>query len=216
MGSSANKRGTFIVLEGTDRVGKTTQCLKLTEALQRSGPVEMISFPDRTTAIGQLIGSYLETRIDVDDHAIHLLFSANRWELAPLMKRKLESGITLIVDRYAFSGVAYTRAKPGFTADWCANTDAGLPKPDLVIFLHASPTLAAARAQFGTERYENTRFQTLVRRQFMRMIEEDSSVNWKTVDASRTVDVVHDDIMQHSIAAINATMSLSPGQLWML
>lgn len=214
MSSLVHKRGALIVLEGTDRVGKTTQCLKLVEVLRRSVPVETMSFPDRTTAIGQLIGSYLERRTNVEDHAIHLLFSANRWELAPLMKRKLESGITLVVDRYAFSGVAYTSAKSGFAADWCANTDAGLPKPDLVIFLRANPTVAAARVQFGTERYENVQFQTLVQRQFTRMMEEDSSVNWKIIDASRTIDAIHDDILQHSIAAINATTSSPPGGLW--
>lgn len=37
---------------------------------------------DRSTPIGKLIDSYLRSEIEVDDHAIHLLFSANRWELA--------------------------------------------------------------------------------------------------------------------------------------
>jgi dTMP kinase len=37
---------------------------------------------DRTTAIGQMIDGYLKGGVDLDDHAIHLLFSANRWEAA--------------------------------------------------------------------------------------------------------------------------------------
>ncbi|KAG7263320.1 hypothetical protein CRUP_002212, partial [Coryphaenoides rupestris] len=41
----------------------------------------MMHFPDRTTTIGQLISSYLESKSDLEDHTIHLLFSANRWEL---------------------------------------------------------------------------------------------------------------------------------------
>lgn len=36
---------------------------------------------DRTTTIGQLISSYLEKKSDLEDHTVHLLFSANRWEL---------------------------------------------------------------------------------------------------------------------------------------
>jgi dTMP kinase len=36
--------------------------------------------PDRTTAIGQMIDAYLRSAADLDDRAIHLLFSANRWE----------------------------------------------------------------------------------------------------------------------------------------
>jgi len=35
---------------------------------------------DRTTTIGKMINSYLAEDADMDDHAIHLLFSANRWE----------------------------------------------------------------------------------------------------------------------------------------
>lgn len=37
---------------------------------------------DRTTQIGQMIDSYLKSAVRMDDHAIHLLFSANRWEAA--------------------------------------------------------------------------------------------------------------------------------------
>lgn len=36
---------------------------------------------DRTTTIGQLISAYLENKSDLEDHTVHLLFSANRWEL---------------------------------------------------------------------------------------------------------------------------------------
>lgn len=37
---------------------------------------------DRTTPIGQMIDGYLKSSLEMDDHAIHLLFSANRWEAA--------------------------------------------------------------------------------------------------------------------------------------
>lgn len=37
---------------------------------------------DRTTPIGQMIDSYLKSQVEMDDHVIHLLFSANRWEAA--------------------------------------------------------------------------------------------------------------------------------------
>lgn len=37
---------------------------------------------DRTTPIGKMIDAYLRSQSEMDDHAIHLLFSANRWELA--------------------------------------------------------------------------------------------------------------------------------------
>ena len=37
--------------------------------------------PDRTTAIGQQIDAYLNEQVELEDHSIHLLFAANRWEL---------------------------------------------------------------------------------------------------------------------------------------
>ena len=43
-------------------------------------PAELWSFPDRTTAVGGMIDAYLSSKTDLDDAAIHLLFSANRWE----------------------------------------------------------------------------------------------------------------------------------------
>lgn len=37
---------------------------------------------DRSTKIGGMINAYLQSETELDDRAIHLLFSANRWELA--------------------------------------------------------------------------------------------------------------------------------------
>lgn len=42
--------------------------------------VELWRFPDRTTETGKMIDLYLQSKADIDDAAIHLLFSANRWE----------------------------------------------------------------------------------------------------------------------------------------
>ncbi|KAK7073772.1 hypothetical protein SK128_006789 [Halocaridina rubra] len=76
---TGNKRGSMIVLEGCDRTGKTTQAHKLVESLSGSGrPATFMRFPDRTTHIGGIINSYLGNGSELEDHAIHLLFSANR------------------------------------------------------------------------------------------------------------------------------------------
>ncbi len=72
--------------------------------------------------------------------------------------------MTLVVDRYAYSGAAYTAAKrvPGCGLDWCRAPDAGLPAPDVVLFMTLPPGAAAARGGFGEERYEDERFQEQV------------------------------------------------------
>lgn len=79
--NSDNSRGSLIVLEGLDRSGKTSQSNSLVSHLKDKGvSVELWRFPDRTTVIGQMISAYLANESELDDRAIHLLFSANRWE----------------------------------------------------------------------------------------------------------------------------------------
>ncbi|MES1902739.1 MAG: Thymidylate kinase [Paramarteilia canceri] len=87
----------------------------------------------------------------MSDRAIHLLFSANRHELANQITDNLKDGKTVIIDRYAFSGVAYSSAK-GLAIEWCKNPDAHLPKPDLVIFFDKTPISAEKMNGYGDER----------------------------------------------------------------
>ncbi|KAH6813792.1 P-loop containing nucleoside triphosphate hydrolases superfamily protein [Perilla frutescens var. frutescens] len=132
--------GALIVLEGLDRCGKTSQCSRLLSHIEKSGHVvESWRFLDRNTGVGQMISSYLANDSHLDDHAIHLLFSANRWEKRSLMVSKLRSGTTLIVDHYSFSGVAFSSAK-GLDVEWCkVAPEVGLLAPDLVVYLNISP-----------------------------------------------------------------------------
>ncbi|KAK3023587.1 hypothetical protein RJ639_044047 [Escallonia herrerae] len=79
--NSSESRGALIVLEGLDRSGKTSQSTRLHSFLDGLGySVESWRFPDRNTGVGQMISSYLANESQLDDRAIHLLFSANRWE----------------------------------------------------------------------------------------------------------------------------------------
>jgi len=80
MANAVIKRGTLIVFEGCDRSGKTTVCKKLVEHFNGKESVKFMRFPDRTTEVGNAINSYLIGQRELDDHVIHLLFSANRWE----------------------------------------------------------------------------------------------------------------------------------------
>ena len=112
-------------------------------------------FPDRSTNVGQLIDGYLRSGNDLDDRAVHLLFSANRWEAAPSLAQNIADGKTIVCDRYAYSGVAFSSAKneedrqckggEDLSVDWCKSPDVGLPAPDTVIFLDLSQEEAAKR-----------------------------------------------------------------------
>lgn len=106
-------RGSLIVIEGVDRSGKSTQCKKLVQSLQNMNiKSHLMSFPDRTTSTGKLIDEYLKNKnCKLNDQAIHLLFTANRWENLEKMKSMLYDGITLVVDRYSYSGIVFSTVK---------------------------------------------------------------------------------------------------------
>ena len=81
MAAKSLSRGAFILFEGVDRCGKTTQASKLVDSLNQSGITsELWRYPDRTTTIGKMIDDYLQCKADSDDASMHLLFAANRWE----------------------------------------------------------------------------------------------------------------------------------------
>lgn len=203
-------RGALIVLEGCDRSGKSTQCIKLVEALRKNDILaENISFPDRTTVTGKLIAEYLTNKTELNDRAIHLLFSANRWELCKKMERMLNDGITLIVDRYAFSGVAYSASKPNMKIAWCKQSDVGLPKPDLVFLLTMSCKALAKRPGFGKEIYEQTETQQRVAKLY-KELKDDS---WVDIEAEGTVQEVNDILLADVMRTINLVKTKPLGKL---
>ncbi|EGN95061.1 hypothetical protein SERLA73DRAFT_187350 [Serpula lacrymans var. lacrymans S7.3] len=209
------RRAPFIVVEGLDRSGKSTQASILCDHLTSLGlPVELFKFPDRRTAIGKMIDSYLRSESDLDDRAIHLLFSANRWELASTISSHLEKGTTIIADRYAFSGIAFS-ARKGLSYKWCQAPDVGLPAPDLTMFLDIEPDIAQARGGYGTERYEQEEVQRDVRQVFERIEKEmtHAGARWVKIDAGRTQKEVSQDVWVH-VQSILDSVHHPVGTLW--
>lgn len=188
----AASRGLLIVFEGCDRSGKTTLCTRLVHDLNARCPTQFMRFPDRSTPIGGMIDAYLKGDAQLNDQAVHLLFSANRWEKVDQMKKALESGSHVVVDRYAFSGVAFSAAKDELSMEWCKQPDRGLPRPDLVCFLDVSPDEAQKRGGFGQERYEKLEFQTRVRKNYDQLMDD----SWQVIDTDhKTMDKVYEEVL---------------------
>lgn len=191
------RRGSLIVIEGNDRTGKSTQCALLISRLELEGrKVQLFKLPDRTTLIGKLINSYLvDKSFELSDESIHLLFSANRWELLEQIKKLLLDGVIVILDRYVYSGVAYSAAK-GLSFDWCLNPDRGLPKPDLVLFLTLENDQDITKREgYGEERYEVKSFQDKVKAQFSKFFTQD---NWQLIKVDgKNIEQVSEDVWNH-------------------
>lgn len=191
-GGNTDSRGALIVLEGLDRSGKTSQSSRLLTYLEGRGhSVELWRFPDRSTSVGQMISSYLSNKSQLDDHTIHLLFSANRWEKRSLMETKLKAGTTLIVDRYSYSGVAFSSAK-GLDIEWCKAPEVGLLAPDLVLYLDIQPEKATERGGYGGERYEQLEFQKKVAQCYQ--VLHDAS--WKIIDACQSIEDIESQLQE--------------------
>lgn len=167
--AAEGKRGALIVLEGLDCSGKTTQAKLLEQRFVEEGrPVKVMRFPDRSTPIGQMIDGYLRRDVEMEDHVIHLLFSANRWEAASEMQALLAAGTTILCDRYYHSGIVYSVAKQNATLGlaWAQAPERGLPRPDMVLFLDLDEEQARARGGWGGETYDRAPLQRRIKELF--------------------------------------------------
>ena len=160
-------RGSLLVFEGGDGTGKTTWSRNLLHTLQSRGhSVAYLSFPDRSSATGELIDRYLKKDLQVDDRAIHLLFAANRWEKHCYIKDTLMNGTTIICDRYAVSGLVYSVAARGLCSEWCSSMDKGLVKPDFTFLMADSWNFVD-----GDEKFEDSSSQEQLRQAFLEHFE---------------------------------------------
>ncbi len=165
-------RGALIVFEGIDGCGKTTLSRHIESFLVANGhPAKVIQFPDRSTATGKLLDSYLKGDQELPEQALHVVFSANRWEALPEILALLNAGTTVLLDRYAYSGLAYSNVR-GLDDEFCKAADRGLPAPDLIIYFQISPekVLEQNRKSTSPERGENLDFQKKVYKRLAEVI----------------------------------------------
>lgn len=144
------------------------------------------------------MNSFLSKEINIPPEAAHLLFSANRWECKEDIEKTLLSGTTLVVDRYASSGAAYTAANTGRCLKWCQQPDIGLPKPDCVVFLKVSKRQQEQRNNWGKERFENDEFQARVDANYEKLRDD----TWIIVDADRDESAINAEILAKVLSVV--------------
>lgn len=140
----------FIVLEGLDGAGKSTQIRKLRQLLADRGmQSEYIHFPRFDSPVyGELIARFLRGEFGgvdrVDPYLVALLFAGDRADAAPEIRQWLAQGRVVVLDRYVYSNVGFQCAKlPAGEPrkrlmQWILDLEFGhnaLPRPDISLFL---------------------------------------------------------------------------------
>ena len=140
----------FIVLEGLDGAGKSTQIQKLRGMYLEQGiESEYIHFPRFDAPVyGELIGRFLRGELgsleQVDPYIVALLYAGDRKDAAPMIRRWLADGKVVIADRYVYSNIGYQCAKLADAQarkelrEWILELEFGyndLPRPDVSLFL---------------------------------------------------------------------------------
>lgn len=173
--------GRFVVLEGLDGAGTTTQSRLLAERLRAAGRKVHVTAEPSGGPVGAIARLVLTKRIcgdpqgtaGFDPDALALLFAADRLdhvasEIAPL----LADGVDVISDRYTLSSLAYQAITSGDPA-WVEAVNSRARPPDVTLFLEVSPRTAVGRrfsASTRRELFEVPAFQRKVARSYERGI----------------------------------------------
>ena len=140
-------RGFFIVLEGVDGSGKSTQARLLAEALRKLDYQVVLTQEPSDGPTGRRIREYLrgESRHLSAGEELALFMTDRREHVDAVIRPALEQGLMVISDRYYYSSAAYQGAL-GIDVGWIlAEHEDFAPSPDLVIFLTLAPAKALAR-----------------------------------------------------------------------
>jgi len=206
----------FVVLEGIDACGKSTQA----ELLKKRMNAKLFKFPDVETPVGKLIYAHLNrewrAEPDADGMTNALVFQAlqlaNQMEHADTIAWTKKMMVNAVADRWWPSGVVYG-AEDGLDSRQLVVMHAYLPKADIHILLDAEPSVSAERRPERRDRYEQQPglMEKVVKRYrwfWKRMAEQEihGKQTWPIVNADAEVGQVHKAIME-AVRAVQAKIS---------
>jgi len=189
-----NARGRFIVVEGGEGVGKSTQVERLAAALRSDGREVVVTYEPGDTKTGaELRAVLLHADTALDPRAELLLMLADRAQhVAEVVRPALERGAVVVCDRFEPSSLAYQGVARGLGVDAVERSSkwaAGGVEPDLVIVLDLPDATAEARVSPDRDRFERagTDFHAAVRAAYRDLA---PARGWALVDADGTPDEV--------------------------
>jgi dTMP kinase len=160
--------GIFVVFEGIDCSGSSTQARLLTSKLRNHGRRVFLTSEPSSGPVGQLIRTYFSGRLSTSfnraaqDKFFGCMFAADRLDHVynPIdgILKQLSSGIDVVSTRYKFSSLAYN-AETTAERDFVLSANSELPDPDFLIYLNCplQVSLNRMRERITRETYEKDR-----------------------------------------------------------
>ena len=187
-------RGWFIVFEGVDGSGKSTQLDLLSMKLRDQGIDHMLEREPSDGSIGRFIRDYAEAgERYLSPESEALLFTADRFEHSKRIEIILEQGLTVICDRYYHSTLAYQGAA-GVDVAWLRDLQKFALKPDLVLLLDVDPEWSLMRVSGRTLTvFENRSYLKMVRDLYISFAKKGEM---RIVDTGRPVDEVEAEVLR--------------------
>ncbi|HDI73374.1 MAG TPA: dTMP kinase [Candidatus Altiarchaeales archaeon] len=182
----------FIVIEGIDGCGKSTQARLLFEWLMENGHDVLLTAEPTRNRIGIFIREILSGSEKADPKTLALLFTADRYEhLENEVGPALSDGKIVISERYFHSTIAYQSAQ-GVSREWLNDLNYFVLKPGLTILLDVKPEIAIKRIKRTetNEIFENRDFLEKVHKEYLRFDDV------KRVDANPRPEIVFDEIKE--------------------
>jgi dTMP kinase len=146
----------FIVLEGIDGSGTTTQGNLLVDRFQKNNIPAIFQAEPTNGPIGALIRNHLQDRLHFDDHTLALLFAADRSDhirnSISGIKHFLNQDITVISDRYLLSSLVYQQDCLDVKKILECNSD--YYAPDITFYLNINPEISLKRKMLSTPQRE--------------------------------------------------------------
>lgn len=180
MNENRRKRGRFIVLEGIDGAGKTTQAERLAAHLSAQGRDVVRTAEPTSFASGVALREALGGKVKKSECEMAVMFVLDRiaHNIHPTdgIESYLSRGIDVICDRYYYSTLAYQGQSTEYA--WVRSMNLECPeirRPDLCIYLDLTPEQSLERIQKGrdsVEIYENRETLERVRRAFFGVFED--------------------------------------------
>jgi dTMP kinase len=185
---------TFIVFEGGEGSGKSTQAERLAAALSSEAREVVLTFEPGDTKLGaQVRDLLLHVDVPVDARTELLLMLADRAEhVASVIRPALDRGAIVISDRYSPSTLAYQGVARGLgvaIVDQLNAVATGGLEPDVVVVLDVSEAVAQQRVPSGRDRLERAGddFHATVRRAYRDLA---PARGWVVIDGSESTDNV--------------------------